>query len=71
MDIDIWHTFENQHNIAYPLTGKAIGKLRYPEPILNYIWNSGRHESSNIIGQCMSHETIVTNIEYKQYYDST
>ena len=34
VDINIRHTYENQHNIAYPLNWQ--GKLRHPEPNLNY-----------------------------------
>ena len=40
MDINIRYTYENQHNIAYQFNRQ--GKLRYFEPIVNYIWNSGR-----------------------------
>ena len=53
MDINIRHTYDNQHNIAYLLNSQ--GKLRYSEPIVNYTWNSGRYW---ILGQSWKDDSV-------------
>ena len=61
MDINIWYTYENQHNSAYLLDRQI--KLRYSEPILNYIWSSGRYW---ILGQSWKDDSAgqISNTNY-------
>ena len=61
MDINIRYTYENQHNIAYLLNRQ--GKLRYSEPIINHIWNSGRYW---ILGQSWKEDSArqISNTNY-------
>ena len=61
MDINIRYTFENQHNIAYLLSSQS--KLRYSEPIVGYIWNSGRYW---ILGQSWTDDSVrqISNMNY-------
>ena len=53
MDINIRYTYDSQHNIAYLLNRQI--KLRYFEPIVNYIWNSGRYW---ILGQSWKDDSV-------------
>ena len=61
MDINIRYTYENQHNIAYQFNRQ--GKLRYSEPIVNYICNSGRYW---ILGQSWKDDSArqISNTNY-------
>ena len=61
MDINSRYTYENQHNIAYLLNRQI--KLRYSEPIVNYIWNSGRYW---ILGQSWKDDSArqISNTNY-------
>ena len=65
MDINIRYTYENQYITAYLLNWQ--GKSRYSEPIVNYIWNSGRRWWLNI-GTVMERRLRQTNIKNELYY---
>ena len=62
MDINNRYTYENQQNTANLLNRQ--GKLRYSEPIVNYIWNSRRYY---ILGQSWKNESArqISNTNYK------